>query len=122
VCRGRVLPDWKRFEPAQQLDLLSGRSLGDHWRRSGRPAYRSVLLYMGRRVEGDFGFAWDSLRFGRDESERAALVPVSTAQAICKAFEEVEADPVWDEASETAQRALAAYHDVKAALQHQPEG
>jgi hypothetical protein len=115
VRKGKVLESWTRVDPVREVSLISADSLGC-METQPRP-YRSKLLWMGTRMDGDFGFVWDTLFHGKYEQEHCALVPVNTARKLAKKFPgDFLVKPVFDRQSATAIRALEAFRTVREKL------
>ena len=70
VRRGKVLESWSRVEPVHEQRILHGDSLGNL--TNDPQVYRSNILWMGNRLDEDFGFVWDPLLHGKLEQERFA--------------------------------------------------
>jgi hypothetical protein len=115
IRKGKVLDSWARVEPVREVSLLSPDSVGCLLTHP-RP-YRSHLLWMGSRIDDDFGFVWDSLTHGKFEQERCALVPVSTARRLAQKFPgDFLGKPVFDRRSATAERAVEVFRTIRARL------
>jgi hypothetical protein len=72
---------------------------------------------MGSRLDGDFGFVWDTLFHGKYEQEHCALVPVNTARKLSQKFPgDFLVKPVFDRQSATAVRALEVYRAIREKL------
>ena len=115
VRRGKVLESWSRIEPVREMRILSNDSLGSV--KTNPHLYRANLLWIGNRVEDDFGFVWDPLLHGTMEQERCALVTITTARRLMKRFPvDFSAKPVYDRESTSARRVLEVFQMIRERL------